>query len=79
MVVGELQTSSHPEGFVQVRIRPGLRWQPLAGTAGAVMISPLIDPAMALILLLPLGSLLHGLARARFLPAQILSKKVRDE
>jgi hypothetical protein len=72
MVAGELQTSSHPEGYVQVRIRPSLRWQPVAASAGAVAISPLLGPAMALVLALPLFSLAQGVVRARRLPGQIL-------
>jgi hypothetical protein len=74
LVLGELQTSSHPEGFVQVRIRTRPRWQPLAGAvtvgAAAVMVGPAI--ALSLFLLLPTASLARGALRARRLPGQIL-------
>jgi hypothetical protein len=72
-VYGELQTSSHPEGFVQVRVRARPRRRMLAlaaaGAIGALLITPLFAVVPA-----ALGvSVARGTVRARRLPARILS------
>jgi hypothetical protein len=71
-VYGELQTSSHPEGFVQVRIRMRPRKRPfaLAVVAGAAAIA--FSPVLAVLLLAPAASIARGAVRARQLPARIL-------
>jgi O-antigen biosynthesis protein len=76
-VYGELQTSSHPEGFVQVRIRPRLRrWFVIAGIAvGAA--GAFLAPAFAMLALLPAASLARGTVRARRLPARILPAEAK--
>jgi O-antigen biosynthesis protein len=72
-VYGELLTSSHPEGFVQVRIRPRPRRRVLLVSlvlmAGAVVVTPLL----ATLLLIPGAGVVGGVVRARRLPAQMLS------
>jgi O-antigen biosynthesis protein len=47
-VTGDLQTSSHPEGFVQLRIRPRLRRPVVIGALGAAAGLVLLSPALAL-------------------------------
>jgi hypothetical protein len=72
LVYGELQTSSHPEGFVQVRIRPRPRRRRLVGGtvvvgAGAVAVNPLFA-----VLFIPVAaSVARGAARARVLPTRV--------
>jgi O-antigen biosynthesis protein len=77
LVYGDLQTSSHPEGFVQIRIRTRPRWPPLAVTLGAGLAATLLIPGLALLLLAPIASLTHGAVRARRLPARVLGEPVR--
>jgi O-antigen biosynthesis protein len=69
---GELQTSSHPEGFVQVRIRPRPRAQPLALALVASVAAIAISPVFSVLLLVPVLSLLRGAVLARRLPARVL-------
>src|SRR5262249_37618943 len=66
---GELQTSSHPEGFVQVRIRMRPRIRRL--TAGLVMTiaAALIDPLLGALAVVPAFSLVNGAIQAHRLPA----------
>jgi hypothetical protein len=74
LVYGELQTSSHPEGFVQVRIRVRPRRKRLAG--GAVVTAGLavaVSPLFVLLLLPAAASVARGGLRARQLPARMLS------
>jgi glycosyltransferase involved in cell wall biosynthesis len=78
LVYGELQTSSHPEGFVQIRVRARPRWQPLAATVGTGLVSMLFAPVLALLLIVPAASLAHGAVRARRLPADLLSASARS-
>ena len=69
---GDLQTSSHPEGFVQVRIRFRPRWRVLAAAAAAATGAVLVTPALALPAVALGASLAQGAIRARRLPARIL-------
>jgi GT2 family glycosyltransferase len=73
LVYGELQTSSHPEGFVQIRIRPRPRWRPFAATLGVGLAVALVSPELAPLLLAPPVSLTHATVRARRLPARVLN------
>jgi O-antigen biosynthesis protein len=76
-VIGELQTSSHPEGFVQVRIRGRTRWQPVGLAVAATGSAFVVGPLMALLLLFPVASIARGAVRARRLPARILPADAR--
>jgi glycosyltransferase involved in cell wall biosynthesis len=69
---GELQTSSHPEGFVQIRIRSRPRWQAITVAVAAGMAVTLVSPTLALLLLAPAASLARAAVRARRLPAGVL-------
>jgi glycosyltransferase involved in cell wall biosynthesis len=69
---GELQTSSHPEGFVQVRIRFRPRRRMVAATAAAAAAAVVLTPALAPIPVALAAGILQGAARARRLPARIL-------
>ncbi|HEY8772364.1 MAG TPA: hypothetical protein VIM66_04255, partial [Candidatus Limnocylindria bacterium] len=71
-VYGELQTSSHPEGFVQVRIRMRPRPQPLAAAVIAGAAAVVFSPVLAVLLLVPAASFARGAFRARRLPARML-------
>ena len=77
LAYGELQTSSHPEGFVQIRIRFRPRRRALvtavASGAAAVVISPLFA-LMALALVPWFG---QAALRARRLPGRILPGEAR--
>lgn len=69
---GELQTSSHPRGFVQVRVRFRPRRRVLAAIAATAVVAVVINLALAVIpILLALG-VAHSAIRARRLPSQIL-------
>jgi len=70
---GELQTSSHPEGFVQVRIRLRPRRRVLAGAAAIAAGAALFSPALAAVLVLLVAGMAHAAMRARRLPSSILS------
>jgi glycosyltransferase involved in cell wall biosynthesis len=75
---GELQTSSHPEGFVQVRIRFRPRRRALgvaaAATTATLLISPLLAPIVAAAFA---GAVAEGAIRARRLPGMILPAEPR--
>jgi hypothetical protein len=71
-LVGKLQTSSHPEGFVQVRIRGRPRPWPLVVAVATLGAAAVVDPFLAALLALPGAGLAHGALRARRLPAQLL-------
>ena len=73
LVYGELQTSSHPEGFVQIRIRTRTRWQAIAVVVAAGLATTLVSPVLAALLLAPAASLARGAFRAHRLPARLLS------
>ena len=74
LVLGELQTSSHPEGYVQVRIRTRPRApQLVAGGLVAAAGTALVSPAFALLLVPAAASVAIGATRARRLPARLLS------
>ena len=70
---GDLQTSSHPEGFVQIRIRSRPRVGLLAVAVAAIAAGSVLAPPVAVVLLLPVLSVAHGAVRARRLPGQILA------
>ena len=70
---GELQTSSHPEGFVQVRIRTRPRIRRLIAVVAMTIAAAWIDPLLGVLVLVPTMSLLRGAFDARRLPARILS------
>jgi O-antigen biosynthesis protein len=72
-IYGELQTSSHPEGFVQVRIRLRPRRRMIAAGLAAGLVATALIPALAVLLVLPVGSLARGAIRARRLPARMLA------
>lgn len=73
MVYGELQTSSHPVGFVQVRIRTRPRVRALAlAVAAVVPASIFVSPLFTLLLLPVVASLIRGAIRARRLPMTVL-------
>jgi O-antigen biosynthesis protein len=78
LVYGDLQTSSHPEGFVQVRIRMRPRRKRLAGGAlavgGAVF---LVSPLSAMVVVLAAASVARGAVRARRLPARVFGEHQR--
>ncbi|MQA76385.1 MAG: glycosyltransferase [Solirubrobacterales bacterium] len=74
LVRGELQTSSHPEGFVQIRIRPRPRPRLLAAGLVAGLVATAFSPVLAVVFMLPAASLAQGAIRARRLPARMLAK-----
>jgi len=73
---GELQTSSHPEGFVQVRIRTRPRRRRLVGAVAVTIAAAWVDPVLGALVLLPTLSLLKGAVAARRLPALLLRPRV---
>jgi hypothetical protein len=71
---GELQTSAHPEGFVQVRIRFRPRLRSIAAACGTACAGALLlAPALALGVVVVAASAGRGAVRARRLPARILA------
>jgi uncharacterized protein involved in cysteine biosynthesis len=74
-VYGELQTSSHPEGFVQVRVRVRPRRRVLAAGAAAAVGALVVTPLLAVVPVAVAASVAHGVVRARRLPAQALRKE----
>jgi glycosyltransferase involved in cell wall biosynthesis len=73
LLYGELQTSSHPEGFVQIRIRTRPRWQAIMVVVAAGLAVSLITPILLTLMVIPAASLTRGAARARRLPARMLA------
>jgi O-antigen biosynthesis protein len=69
---GELQTSSHPEGFVQVRIRFRPRRRIVAPIVAGAVAALVISPDLALIQVALAASVAQGALRSRRLPAQLL-------
>jgi len=57
---GELQTSSHPEGFVQVRIRTRPRMRRSAAVVALTAAAAFVDPIFGALVLVPVMSLLRG-------------------
>jgi O-antigen biosynthesis protein len=74
---GELQTSSHPEGFVQVRIRFRPRLYVVPAAAAAAGAAVVLSPAVALVPAILFAGVAHGALRARRLPARILGPEAR--
>ena len=72
---GELQTSSHPEGFVQVRIRPRPRPRVFVAALVGLLAAVVVAPVLVVTLSVPVASLGHGIWRARRLPARILTEE----
>ena len=69
---GDLQTSSHPEGFVQVRIRTRPRIRRLTVAVAMTIAAAWVDPLLGTLVLLPTLSLLKGAVDARRLPSLLL-------
>jgi glycosyltransferase involved in cell wall biosynthesis len=69
---GELQTSSHPEGFVQVRIRFRPRRRVVAIGSAAAAAALVISPVLALVPITLAVGVAKGAIRARRLPARVL-------
>jgi O-antigen biosynthesis protein len=74
---GELQTSSHPEGFVQIRVRFRPRRRVLALAAAAAGAAFLINPVIALVPIAIAGGVGQGALRARRLPARVLPAEAK--
>jgi len=72
---GELQTSSHPEGYVQVRIRVRPRRSVIAGAAAAAAGAVLVGPGLVPVLIVLVAGIGHAAVRARQLPARILAEE----
>jgi hypothetical protein len=87
-VFGDLQTSSYPTGFVQLRIRSRLRWVRLATAAALGTAVSLLSPALgadvaslgafdalgALVVVPTLGETLRGMLRCRLLVTRTLPR-----
>jgi glycosyltransferase involved in cell wall biosynthesis len=71
-VYGELQTSSHPEGFVQVRVRIRPRIAPLVAATAVAAAAAAVAWPLALLMLAPAASVARGAITARGLPARLL-------
>jgi hypothetical protein len=72
LLYGDLQTSSHPEGFVQVRIRTRPRWQAITVAIASALAVALVSTTLLVVLVAPVASLMHAAYRARRLPAKVL-------
>jgi O-antigen biosynthesis protein len=72
LVAGDLITSSHPTGWVQVRIRPRLRIGPALLLVSAAAVLALVAPAATVVLLvLGMADWVIGASRIRRLRARI--------
>ncbi|MGN6608334.1 MAG: hypothetical protein ACTHMS_15135, partial [Jatrophihabitans sp.] len=75
LIAGELRTSSHPVGYVQIGMRPRLRRGPGAGVLAAVVVlaalAPLAAVGVAAVALAVAGA---GALRARTLPAALFEE-----
>ncbi|HEX6460176.1 MAG TPA: glycosyltransferase [Thermoleophilaceae bacterium] len=69
---GELQTSSHPEGYVQIRVRFRPRRRVAAAAVAATAAALLINVGLAVVLVALLASVGRAAIRARQLPSRIL-------
>ena len=76
---GELQTSSHPEGFVQVRIRTRPRIRRLTVAVALIVAAASVTPVLGALVLVPALSLLRGTVEGRRLPAVVLRPRKHDE
>jgi len=74
---GDLQTSSHPEGFVQVRIRFRPRRRALALIALGALVAAATSPALAAVPAVIAAATAYGALRARRLPGTILPAEAR--
>jgi glycosyltransferase involved in cell wall biosynthesis len=77
LMLGELQTSNYPEGFVQVRIRMRPRAWPLVAAVATGVAAAAVSPPLLVLLAFPAASAAHGALKARRLPGQILSAPAR--
>ena len=72
-VYGDLQSSSHPTGFVQIKIRAGLRSRSVAIAVALGATATFISPELAALVVVPtLLAIVHGGVRARLLLPRIL-------
>jgi glycosyltransferase involved in cell wall biosynthesis len=69
---GELQTSSHPEGFVQVRIRFRPRRRVIGVATASAAAALVISPALLVVPVVVAAGVAQGAVRARRLPARLL-------
>jgi hypothetical protein len=69
---GELQTSSHPEGFVQIRIRTRPRMRRLTAGVALIVAAAWVVPVLGVLVLAPALSLVKGAVDAYRLPAELL-------
>ena len=75
---GELLTSSHPEGFVQVRVRFKPRRRAMMVGALATMAALLVSPVLSLVVASAfVGGIAEGAIRARRLPGLVLPADAR--
>jgi GT2 family glycosyltransferase len=72
---GELQTSAHPEGFVQVRIRLRPRRRAVVIAAVGAAAAFVVSPAIGVLPVLLTAGVARGAMRSRRLPAQILPRE----
>jgi hypothetical protein len=67
-VYGDLQTSGHPVGFVQARIRPRLRWRRMVAASAFTVAAWAVAPGLAVVMLVAVvGESARGAARTRLL------------
>jgi hypothetical protein len=72
-VYGDLQSSSHPAGFVQIKIRAGLRSRSVAIAVALGATATLISPELAALVVVPtLLAIIRGGVRARLLLPRVL-------
>ncbi len=77
LVDGDLLTSSHPVGFVQVRIRPRLRIRRVAAALAAAIAAAIVSPILGAVLsAAPLATVGLGLYRSRSLLPRLLDRAV---
>jgi GT2 family glycosyltransferase len=69
---GELQTSAHPEGFVQVRIRFRPRRRAVGIAIAGAIAAFFVSPAIGVLPVVLAAGVARGALRSRRLPAQIL-------
>ena len=70
----DLQTSSYPEGYVQVRFRTRLRRNALAAITALIVAATVVMPPLAALAALPVAAVALGFARARRLPRQLFPR-----
>ena len=69
----DLQTSSYPEGYVQVRFRARPKRNVLTASLVLIAAAAVILPPLAGLTILPAAALALGFARARRLPRQLFA------